>query len=223
MSCWFMRSYIKTSLLFIFTLIISSLFTWVSVSVHGQPFLSGFDGDEDYRIDKTEPNRIISDKHLTILGLTVMSNSLADLQAKLGKARVIPGTEAMYPDSTCYISDNPADSTVLIFEVLGNKIVGYELMSNKQGKLKIEHCSKTDEVSKNISTMTGLKLDMNETELMSIMGPPTLKKNHHYDYFYETDQKSYGNGGFGDVLTYLQVTFVDSEAVKITMGKTISY
>jgi hypothetical protein len=208
---------------FVFMFLVFSLFVWLSVSVYSQPLSSGIDRDKEYRIDKTEPNRMISDKHLTILGLTVMKNSLANLQAKLGKAVVIPGTEAMYPDTTCYISDNPADGTVLIFEVLGNKITGFKLLSNGQDVSNKEQCTKTSEISKKVSTVTGLKLGMKENELVSLMGPPTLKKKQTYDYFYETDQKIEGEEDFGDVLTYLYVTFADSKAIRIYIGKTITY
>src|SRR5258708_38111073 len=113
----------------------------------------------------------LTQEDTTVLGLTIGSASLKDVQAKLGQTKFLPRNESS-PNTVCYVS--PTDGTVLSFgaAAMGNfvDVTEFALWSREARFPNVEACLPSKLVSRSLSTSSGIKLGLSLQQLSAIVG-----------------------------------------------------
>jgi hypothetical protein len=109
----------------------------------------------------------------TILGLTIGSASLKDVQAKLGGTPLLPRNGGASSSNTiCFVS--PTDGTVLTFGAgpMGGfvDVTEFSIWSREAKFPNASACSPSKLVSHGLSTTSGIKLGLNDKQLSHIIG-----------------------------------------------------
>jgi hypothetical protein len=129
-----------------------------------------------------EPERI-APANLRILGITLGRSTTEDLEQVLGAA-----TDTLSPQNDlsqfCYISSS-ADETVLEF-IIWDRPVGFRFFrAHPDSNSK---CIRTALVTDGLETEGGLKLGMERSKIISILGQPTHIQGREYIYDFSYDR-----------------------------------
>jgi len=175
----------------------------------------------------------------TILGLTIGSASLKDVEAKLGPTKALPRIESS-PNTICYVS--PTDGTVLSFGAgaMGGfvDVTEFAIWSHEAKFPNILACLPSKLVSRNLSTLSGIKLGLSVEELSAIVGtvPTTKHAEIHYELscrekmtaeeikrFKTANSWDVSGNPFFDVSSFVEAQFTSSKASRIYVAKIESY
>jgi hypothetical protein len=175
----------------------------------------------------------------TILGLTIGSASLKDVEAELGPANVLPRIESS-PDTICYVS--PTDGTVLIFGAgaMGGfvDVTDFAIWSHEAKFPNASACLPSKLVSRSLSTPSGIKLGLSVEQLSAIVGtvPTTKHAEVHYELscrekmtaedikrFKTAKNWDVPENPFFDVSSFVKAQFTSSKASRIYVAKLESY
>jgi len=130
--------------------------------------------------------------NITILGLTLGMNTLGDAQKVIGPAAVTRGEYRHDPHTVCYVSNDPADPTVLKLrtDYYGDwyRLTGFEISSISAK----ECCSSSKLVKRNIATPSGLRLGLTHDEVTSILGKPGVDRDGTMKYMYVDEKELSG-------------------------------
>jgi hypothetical protein len=183
----------------------------------------------------------ITDADSTILGVSINHASLKDVQAKLGSANVIRISDAEESDiAVCYVS--PDDGTVLAFYsgALGGweDITYFVLLSPRAGFAHGSQCTPSNQVSRNLSTESGLRLGVTEEQAKVVAGNPTSSGRTFLKYDYICRQKmteeevrklktennwDATSDPYFDRVSRIRIRFTNSTASRVEVGKEESY
>lgn len=175
----------------------------------------------------------------TILGLTIGSTSLKDVQARLGQTEFLPRNESS-PNTVCYVS--PTDGTVLSFGAgaMGGfvDVTEFSLWSREARFPNVKACLPSKLISSNLSTLSGIKLGLSLQQLNTIVGatPTTKHAEAHYElscrekmtpeeikHFKTANNWDVSDNTFFDVTSFVEVQFSDSKTSRIYVAKIESY
>jgi len=181
----------------------------------------------------------LTQEDTTILGLTIGSASLKDVQAKLGQTKYLPRNESS-PNTVCYVSS--MDGTVLSFGAgaMGGfvDVTEFALWSRETRFPNVEACLPSKLVSRNLSTPSGIKLGLSLQQLSAIVGavPTTKHAEAHYELSCREKMtpeqikgfKTANNGDVSgnpsfDVSSFVEAEFSSSKASRIYVAKIASY
>lgn len=137
-----------------------------------------------------EKKGILDESHLTINGITVYKSTFQDAIKILGLAKTF--NFQPYSDfhtenqdqAMCYTSNRVNDETLLMFqcEKIGSVIYSISLGPQSILKDRINDCTKSDLVDKNIHTLSGVKLGISVQEFIKIVGNEYHKKGNTVYY-----------------------------------------
>jgi len=197
-------------------------------------------GDHEFYVSKDElRHEIPDDSHLTVLGFTIGKNSLREIQASLGPAKIIQESEHA-PSQICYQSAQKTDGTILIFEAgpLGawQTLTSFVIQSTSSS-IESNRCHQTDLVSQKIHTKSGIKLGLTQKQLRVILGVPTKVIKNNWFYLYQSQRKMTQEEierlaskwpiarqqPYFDVNCFIQITYSNSKLTKIMIGKAESF
>lgn len=181
----------------------------------------------------------LTQQDTTILGLTIGSTSLKDVQAKLGQTEFLPRNESS-PNTVCYVS--PTDGTVLSFGAgaMGGfvDVTEFSLWSREARFPNVKACLPSKLISSNLSTLSGIKLGLSLQQLNTIVDavPTTKHAEAHYELscrekmtpeeikrFKTANNWDVSDNPFFDVTSFVEAQFSDSKASRIYVAKIESY
>jgi hypothetical protein len=198
--------------------------------------------DEPLCEEKNPKKKVeITEGDATILGLAVGHSSLKDVQAKLGSSKVTRVSREEESDiSICYVS--PADGTALVFYsgVMGGgvDITWFALWSREAGFSHASQCTPSKLVSRNLRTVSGLRLGLSKANLEQIAGRPTKHGPAYAKYDYlcrmkmtEDEIKGFKTANNWDVtsdpyfdrMSWIHVWYKDAKVSRIEIGEIESY
>ena len=175
----------------------------------------------------------IDPKNFQVLGFTLGSNEVEELEAKLGRAEVTHASEHAITQR-CYVSSEP-DRTTVVFEDWVGTLVGFRIESvGADSKLG---CVTTSLISANLITGSGLLLGLNKDQVIAILGKPTKMSDE--TYFYHSDferpmnateierfKKVYPTGDFSHATisewSDIELRFSEGRLISIYVGRTES-
>ena len=129
----------------------------------------------------------LAKEDITILGLTIGSTSMTDVQAKLGQAQFLPVHGVASASHTiCYVS--PTDGTVLTLGTDGPgggyvDLSEFAIWSREAKFPNVSACSQSKLVSRDLSTPSGIRLGLSLQQLNKIVGKRTTTQRAvaHYE------------------------------------------
>lgn len=183
----------------------------------------------------------IADADATILGFEIGRSSLKDVQAKLGHATISRVSREEESDiSICYVS--PADGTVLVFYsgVMGGgtDITWFAVWSREARFPKASQCSKSNLVSRKITTASGLGLGLTketwERKLHSLTHSGRTSMKYEYicrskmtedeiKRFKTENNWDVTNDPYFDRMSWIEAQFADSRTSRLEVGRIESY
>jgi hypothetical protein len=128
----------------------------------------------------------ISVSHLSVFGLTLGKNTLADVRAQLGDAPVIDyGETGLSVKQVCYITRN-GDHTRLVFESGAGggwtQITGFRLIAERGKSAKSDQCRADRRIGHELRTAGGLGLGLSRTQVIRLLGLPTKTRGNTLIY-----------------------------------------
>jgi hypothetical protein len=177
----------------------------------------------------------------TILGLTIGSASLKDVEARLGQTGSLPiGGNASASTTICYVS--PTDGTVLTFsssDMGGHvNVTEFALWSREAKFPNVSACKLSKLVSRSLSTSSGIRLGLSAQQLTDIVGtnPKTRRALVHYELtcrrkmtpdemkvFKTSVNWDVTGNPYIDVSSFVDARFASSGASSIAITKIESY
>lgn len=166
----------------------------------------------------------------TILGITIGKSSFEDVKAKLGPAQTSPR------NNICYISSR--DGTVLTFQTgpMGGFqfVTQFSLWSREANFPNTKACTSSEQVSRSLSTDSGIRLALNVQDLDRITGkhPKINGAENSYEYLcrqrmtdIELNRASTSATEFPYwfVTSSLDAWLAGSRATRVEVGKFTSY
>jgi hypothetical protein len=118
-----------------------------------------------------------------ILGLSLTTLGFDDVAARLGKAAVVERGDASYSRSqACYFSGSGSDTIHLIFEGgEGGSSTVYIFRGGPDWKGS-NLCVRSNRVSSDLATGTGLRLGLSRAEVEAILGKPDSVHGNRVSY-----------------------------------------
>jgi hypothetical protein len=204
-----------------------------------------YSGEIEYEIDGyifsgTSRNKHINESHITILGFTIGEHSLKDIQSKLGNTNILRKEECS-TIQICYSSNLNSDKTIVVFETdaMGgwDELTTIYIFSDKANFPNFKQCKKSELISKEIQTKSGLKLGINKKQLKGILGEPTNYIKDDLFYIYETKRKmtkeeiegmskqwpDVKDNPYFDEFSYIHAKFIDDKMTYLSISKSESY
>lgn len=122
--------------------------------------------------------REFNPKTFEVLGIRLGSSGIEDVERILGPA---PEREAKDPEDSvrCYVSTGP-DRTVVEFENWINDLIEFRIF---QGSAEmVSRCTATNRIPDSLSTGNGLKLGMNRSQVIVLLGRPSKIRGDYFEY-----------------------------------------
>ena len=160
-------------------------------------------------------HQYIDINNLKILSLTVNESTFDDIVTKLGRSNIIRDG---HEEIICYCSNKENDPTKIVF--YRNDIsdfVGFKITTDT---IKYNSCNKTDSISINTIIKSGLKLDLTQKEVLSVLGEPTLRLKNNWKYSYWIQEKIKNN--MFDVCSTISIKFKNDKTISIDVFKTVT-
>ena len=198
--------------------------------------------EEDPICDRQGSKKVdIADDDATILGFSIGHTSLDEVQAKLGKATIERVSHDEESDvAICYVSS--ADGTV--FAVYSGAMGGWKditsfaLWSREVRFPNVSRCTSSTEVSRALTTKSGIRLGLTAAELKRIVGVPSKVSDFSmkYDYacrrkmtqdeitsFITTNNLDVKKYGYFDRMSWIDVRFKTATVSRVEVGRTESW
>jgi hypothetical protein len=136
-----------------------------------------------------EINEVIQPGHLAIIGLELGVTKVDEIEGRLGKSEdPLSFGDHHSLRQICYVSDRQADTSKLILGVDPDDsvLVSIRLLSSAYKLKGSSKCISSALVSKEIATISGLKLGMGKEQVKSLIGrfPPSKEKGNRLVYSY---------------------------------------
>jgi hypothetical protein len=132
-----------------------------------------------------------STDNFKILGLSLDTDGFDKIAAKLGKARIVERGDASYSRSqACYVSTGDSDKIHLIFEGGEGNSSSFYLFRDGADWRGSNLCIKSDDVSEDLVTGTGLRIGLSRAEVETILGKPDFVKGDRIAYCREFKRKA---------------------------------
>lgn len=158
--------------------------------------------------DKLERSRQgqLTPSDTTLLGVTIGQVTLDGIRSRFGAAKTFRepphGTSAN--EEICYSSDNPGDTTQVIFGAgpMGgwSHVTQFQVVSRVSQAIS---CAPSAKVSSAISTNSGIRLGMSLKELSQRFGRPTGQGASYVIYSFKRDRGKY------EVISGIEASIVD--------------
>jgi hypothetical protein len=218
---------------------VSKTLLFLLLTAVGAPSQTGLE-DEPYCDEPSGKKVSITDADATILGLTIGRASLNDVQTKLGNGKLARVSRDEESDvSVCYVS--PIDSTVLVFYsgAMGGwkDITWFALWTREAGFPHASQCTSSKLVSRNLSTQSGVRLELTNAALEQIVGKPTEHAPESVKYNYlcrrkmtEDEIKRFKDANnwearypYFDRTSWIEAHYLNSTVARIEIGRFDSY
>jgi hypothetical protein len=197
--------------------------------------------NEPYCDEHAAKKADITEADATIRGFAIGHASLKDVQTKLGNAEIVRASRDEESDVlVCYTS--PADGTVLAFYsgAMGGweDITYFAIWSREAAFPDALRCTPSAGVSRRLATDSGLRLGLTAAEVKAIAGKPTRSSRTLVKYDYDCRRKMTNKEIIGfktsnnwdvrsdpyfDRMSWIEVSFTNSTASRIEIGRTESY
>ncbi len=183
----------------------------------------------------------LTKEDITILGLTIGSASLKDVEARFGTTASLPTHGSVSASNTiCFVS--PTDGTVLTFGASGLggfvDVTEFAIWSREAHFPNVSKCRPSKLISRSVSTLSGIRLGLSVNQLTSIVGtqPTTNHAVTSYDMacrqkmtadqikgFKTANNWDVTKSPYFDVSSSVDARFSGSGAFRIHIAKTESY
>ncbi|HTS06404.1 MAG TPA: hypothetical protein VMP68_12540, partial [Candidatus Eisenbacteria bacterium] len=111
-------------------------------------------------------------RNFEIAKLDLAKVSFADIAARLGRAaRIRRGDASSSREQACYVSAHGSMPTYLIFE-FGEDVSNFYLFADGEGWKGRSSCAKSEQLSSDTSTFSGLRLGLTLEQFKAILGQP---------------------------------------------------
>jgi len=130
------------------------------------------------------------DRHdLTVLGVTLGSSTLAQVESKLGKAMLFKiGRKEEADKAVCYRSVSNEDDTILVFYfgALGGWTDVTQISVSKSRALpwSTARCVSNSSVSRNLEVLRKLKLGSLTADVVRVLGSPSRTAKNGLSYYF---------------------------------------
>ncbi len=125
----------------------------------------------------------LPDSHFKILSFTLCTyQRFSDIENVMGYAS-IDEDWSYHIDRICYISGS--DGTVIDFYTGLGFVTGFALKTREFGASDSGDCTRSDLVSKELATESGIKLGMRKNEIKKIIGVPALEAENKLAFRYK--------------------------------------
>jgi hypothetical protein len=130
-------------------------------------------------------------KNFRVLGFSLTTLDFAQVAATLGKARIVDRGDASYSRSqVCYLSGQGSEPVHLIFEGGEGGSSSLYLFRGGPDWKGSNLCFKSDRVSPNLSTETGLRLGLSRVQVEAILGKSDAASGGRIAYCREFQRKA---------------------------------
>jgi hypothetical protein len=204
------------------------------------------DSDSEAHIPMQE--RELAPSNFSILGISLRSRSvLDDAAAKIGKVQVVNRGDASSGRSqACYVSspenDEKAEKLHLIFE-RGEIDDTFYLFAGGPDWYGSDRCLPSPLISRRLSSAAGLRLRQTPTQVIAILGKPTVRRAKELIYFVHArnrtspadlekmrqanpglnDEDFHKNWDFYDLTTYIDAKFTNSKLTFLSVSMSETY
>jgi len=198
--------------------------------------------NENFRSpDARAQNKDIDARHFQIAGVTLGSDQVKDLEAKVGKAkRLERGDASSGREQVCYVPADDQTKIHLIFE-FGEVESTFYLFVGGSDWRGSGLCAKSKQVSMSSGTASGLKLGITRDQLEAILGKPDVIIDERLIYSrkvekrttpeeFETLRKEYPQKlsdkaaherfDFQTVVMYIEARFANSKLTYLAVSRT---
>jgi hypothetical protein len=146
-------------------------------------------GQSDNASEATKPN---VSANLTIAGLTLGKNTLADA-TKLGSGKAVRcAKDEEAPKEVCYVpteSDGPKLVLQAGFSGGWKEIDGFKLIGRESNEACYRQCTRSESVSSDITTGGGLRLGLSTQQIRKLLGVPTKASSKKLHFEWRARQK----------------------------------
>jgi hypothetical protein len=130
-------------------------------------------------------------KNFNILGLSLDTLGFDQVRVTLGKAKIVDRGDASYGRSqVCYVSGHGSEPVHLIFEGGEGMSSSFYLFRGGPDWKGSNLCVKSDRVSVDLTTGTGLRLGLSRAEVETILGKPDSLSGDRVAYCREFQRKA---------------------------------
>ncbi len=161
---------------------------------------------------------------VSILDLTLGKNTLADVRAKLGAARVEErGHTSAWTRQICYISAT-GDGTKLTFKssVIGGGVylTGFAISQAGDVVNVNRSCKPSFSVSRGLRTEGGIGLGLSKSQVIALLGQPKETNGSLVTFESAFEKRSGTRAEIYDVLTVIQIVIRNSQTVSVRVSHT---
>jgi hypothetical protein len=138
----------------------------------------------------------LTEKHFdtrsfTIIGVNLVTLDFKKVASRLGRATIVDRGDASYSRSqACYVSDGGSEKIHLIFESGEGGDTAFYLFRGGAGWKGMSYCVKSNQVSADLTTGSGLKLGLTRAEVEAILGKPEAAAADRIAYCREFKKKT---------------------------------
>jgi hypothetical protein len=130
-------------------------------------------------------------RNFKLLGISLTKLDFAQVATALGKARIVDRGDASYSRSqVCYISGQGSEPVYLIFEGGEGGSSSFYLFRGGPDWKGSNLCVKSESVSPNLTTETGLGLGLSRVQVEAILGKPDAVSGARIAYCREFQRKA---------------------------------
>ena len=130
--------------------------------------------------------------HLTLMGFTLEKNTLTDVQNKLGTSNTGGCSEDVEASKMiCYVSEGPGKTRVFFESGSAggwSRLDGFKVVSGDFALTCRLTCKATTTFAGDVQTDGGLKLGLNQRELVALLGPPSKVKGDRLIFQWQSER-----------------------------------
>jgi len=179
--------------------------------------------------------------NLEILGFTLGSSTLADVQAKFGKSATRTcSREEEAPAELCYVSAGK-DKTRVVFEAGFSggwkEMDGFKVIAGSLQQPCYRQCPRSPQVTSDVQTEGELKLGLTREQLIALLGRPKQARGNKLSFEWQSRQamtkeekeaesktfKSPVTDAYYDVQDTIEVMLADSKVVEFEVHHIVTY
>jgi hypothetical protein len=193
------------------------------------------------QVDSQNSSKPTVTSHLRMMGFLLGKNTLADVQAKLGKSAAIKCShQEEASKEVCYVSA-AKDQTKVVFEAGFSggwkELDGYKVIAGGLERRCYRQCPRTAQVTSDLQTEGGLKLGLTREHLIALLGTPKEDRGNALSFQWQSRQamtkqqiqaesktfKSPVTDAYYDVQDTIEVTLANSKVVEFDVHHIVTY
>lgn len=170
-------------------------------------------------VQQPELDPIANEEHFTLLGLSLLKDTLEGVRSRLGKAEIRVGV-GHEPSEVCYVSSEQNDGTTVIFQA---GLFGYHetltsfILTNK--KVATRQCLPSPLVAKDIGTPSGITLGLRSSQLKELLGEPTRVDKNLLIYVLATERRITEDNPNSLVGRFIEAEIADGQVEQVRITK----